>query len=106
MSWGNFSVSGRRDAVRTLESMILEAVTYFRNRGHKNEHAIEQTALALEVTPRRVKSFLYSEAFATSEDEFDRIRGAFLRHLDAQADDLAARSEAARAKRRQMELGI
>lgn len=98
--------ANRRDGVRSLESIVSDAVLYFRNRGHRNDHAIEQVALALEMSPRRCRSLLYGEVFVTTAAELARVHAAFLRHLDAQADDLAARSEAARARRRQMELEL
>lgn len=105
MSWSNFSAS-KRDLVRDLASMVLETVTHFRNRGHCAEHAIEQTALALDLTPRRVKSLVYGEAFSAQPDERHRVHALFLRQLDAEALDLARRSDAARARRRQMELDL
>lgn len=105
MSCSNNSAN-RRDIVRSLSEIVLDAVTHFRNRGHRSDHAIQQAALALELSPRRVKSLVYGEAYSVAVDEYERVRRAFLRHLDEQAEDLMRRSEQARARRRQMELRL
>jgi hypothetical protein len=39
------------------------------------------------------------------DDELKRIRAAFIAHLDAEADHLAARSAATRERRRRMQEG-
>ena len=103
MAWTHNSVN---DPVRRAAEMVDEAVTDYRNRGYTREHAVEQAALALDLPKRRIKALLYGEAFSIAADEYHRIRNRFLAHLDEQADHLARRSAEARARRKQMELGI
>jgi hypothetical protein len=94
------------DHVRATEEMVFETVTYFRNRGHKRDIAIEQTALALGLSPRKTWSLFYSQPVAVLGEEYNRIRRAFANHLDEQADDLVRRSEAARLRRQQIETNV
>lgn len=103
MDWSNFSTN---DPLRHVMSLLDDAVSSYRNRGHSRQHAVEQAALALGITPRRAKSLLYGEAFTVAVEEYRAIKARFLDHLDAEAEHLAARSAAARARRRQMELEI
>lgn len=103
MAWSNFS---KLDPLREAASMLEETVTAYRNRGHTRQHAVEQAALALGMTPRRAKALLYGEAFNVALDEYNAIKQRFLEHLDQEAESLAARFEAVRAKRRQMEMSL
>lgn len=105
MSW-NKNSNSNPDLLGSLEAMVLETVLYFRNRGHRRDIAIEQGALALGLSPRKVKSIFYQEPVATSREEYDHIFLAFMRHLDAEAADYTRRAEAVKAKRRQMALGL
>ena len=91
------------DHVRATEKMVFEAVTFFRDRGHKRDIAIQQAASALGLSPRKAWSLFYGQPVAVLTDEYRRVRGAFVAHLDVQAEDLARRSEAARVRRRQFE---
>ena len=103
MTWSNFS---KESLVRDLEHLVRDAVRHFRGCGCKSEHAIEQAALALDMTCRRARALYYGEAFTASTEEAKRVRDAYIRHLDQQTADLVKRVEAVRAKRRQMELRI
>ena len=92
--------------LRSVEEMVVDTVLWFRNRGFRNQIAIEQTALALGLSPRKTRSLLYQEPTATLRDEYISVREAFRRHLLARVDDLARLSEAARMRHRQMELDL
>jgi len=92
------------DLIRSIESMVHDAVLFFRNRGHNRDAAIGQTALALGMTERRVWSFYYEQPVAAAREEYMAVRLAFIKHLAFQSEDLAQRSEAARMRRRQMEM--
>ena len=94
------------DGLRAVESMVAEAITFFRNRGHRRTIAIEEAALALGITPRRTRSIFDGESVAMRPAEMDMVFRRFLRHLDAQAEDYAQRSAAVKAKRRQMEMRL
>lgn len=87
-----------------VEGIVAETVLWFRNRGHTRNIAIEQTALALALTPRKTRSILDGEPFAVRREEYDRTFEAYMRHLDFRAEDHLNRIDAIRAKRRQMEL--
>jgi hypothetical protein len=89
-----------------MASMVVEAVTFFRNRGHGRDVAISQAALALGLTERRTWSFYYEQPVAATREQYEAMRRSFLCHLDQQAEDLAKRSEAARLRRRQMALDL
>jgi len=99
----NFSNS---DRYRTIEEIVADVVTFFRNRGHNRDVALEQTALALGITPRKAKSIFYGEAWTLLDCEITRVRDRFIRHLEWQADDYTRRSDAVKAKLRQMEIGV
>jgi len=103
MARNNFS---NYDRFRTVEEIVADTVTFFRNRGHKRDIAIEQTALSLGITPRKAKSIFYGEIFTLLDGEITSIRAAFARHLEWQAEDYARRSEAVKLKLRQMDLGV
>lgn len=93
-----------RNAIREISLVVDEVVLAFRNRGFGKKQAMEQAALELGITPRRVQSFIYGDAFALATDEYQRIKARFLSHLDAEAERLARRSAELRARRRQMEM--
>ena len=103
MIWREFS--GGDDCRQTM-GLVDEVVTMFRNRGYRSAIAIEQTALALGLSERRVRSIFYGEAFTLAAGEYAAIRRQYMNHLDVEADHLASRFEAIKAKRRQMELEI
>lgn len=105
MAWNKVS-NADQDWLRAIEAMVSDTVTYFRNRGHKRDIAIEQASLALGISQRKTKSIFYQEPVAASQEDRDRVFQAFMSHLDQQAEDYARRAEAVKAKRRQMELGI
>jgi ABC-type transporter lipoprotein component MlaA len=105
MAWRQVSNSPP-EWFREIEEMVCETILFFRNRGHNQDIAIEQTALALGLTRRKTRSIFYQEPFAAARDEYAAIRRAFIAHLEHQAEDLAHRSEAARMRRRQMQLEL
>lgn len=94
------------DIVRDAAALIDDAVTALRNRGHTREHAVRQAALFFGLPESRAKGLLYGKVFALAAEEYRAIKARFLDHLDAEADYLAARSQAARARRKQMEMEI
>ena len=100
----NNSCKPDTDFLRATEVMVSETVTYFRNRGHAHDVAIDQASIALGLTRRRTWTFYYQQPAAAIRDEYLRIRARFVDHLDEQAEDLARRSEAARLRRQQIEL--
>lgn len=89
-----------------IASMIDDAVAAFRNRGLTREYALEQASLALGIKPRRAKMYLYREPVAFIAAEYQQIKTAYLRHLDDEAEDLARRREAIKARRAQLELEV
>ena len=100
MSWSEVST------IRDAAQLVDEAVTAFRNRGYTRERAVEQAALALGISHRRARGLIYGEVFAMAVDEYRAIKARFLRHLDEEAESLAGRLEAVKAKQRQMELEL
>lgn len=100
MSWTD---SSKMDWLRHVEIMVGDAFTAFRNRGHRRGHAIEMTADALGLTPRRARTFLNEEPASVTAFEREQISRRYLAHLDDQMADLARRSELARARKEQVE---
>lgn len=94
------------DGSRTVEEIVHDTVTFFRNRGHKRETPFEQTALALGISQRKAWSIFYGQAFAVLPSEYRRIRDGFVRHLDERADDLTRRSDQARMRRQQLTMDV
>ncbi len=99
-------ISSKADPLRDAMGLVDEMVTMIRNRGHTRQDAMRQAALALGISERRVKALSFGEAFAMAQDELQKIKLAYLDHLDTEADDLARRREAIREKRRQLILEI
>lgn len=88
---------------REVAGFVDETVTAYRNRGHGRTLAIDLAAAALGMTARRVKAIVYGEPISGSDNEFRAIHQAYLRHLGDEAAVMAARIEALRAKRRELE---
>lgn len=98
-SWSKVSMT---DAVRDVALWVDNVVSSYRNRGLSRTTAMVQAALALGITPRRAKSFIYSETFNVSSKEKEAIRVSYLRHLDDEAEHFRQRLEDAKERRRQI----
>lgn len=92
--------------VTEAASLVDDAVTSIRNRGFTREHAVKQAAQSLGVPESRAKALLYGKVFAVAAEEYRSIKARFLAHLDAEAEYLSQRAEAARMRRREMERDI
>ncbi len=102
MTWPHYSDD---NAVRHAAELIDDTVTAIRNRGYTRETALRLAAMELGVRIRRAKALLYGDPVALTGDELAAIRAAYMRHLDAEAEHLAARSAAARERLRRMQGG-
>ena len=100
MSWTELS---KMEWLRLIETIVLDAFTAFRGRGHRRDHAIEMTAAALSLTPRRTRTFLNEEPASVTALECEQIRRLYLAHLDGEMADLTRRSELARARKAEVE---
>jgi hypothetical protein len=80
------------EKARRAASLLDEAVTAYRNRGHTREHALRLAARMFGLRLRRARALLYGEPVVIPDAELARIRASFLAHLDAEAADLADRS--------------
>jgi hypothetical protein len=88
------------DPARAAAEMVDETVTAIRNRGHTRHLALRLAARELGLRLRRVRALVYGDPVRVDEPELAAIRAAFLRHLDAEAARLEARSAAARERLR------
>ena len=102
MRWRNFSENREREAA----GLVVDTVDFFRGRGHGGQLAIREAAFALDIPARTARSLLYGEAVSVSIEKYRALRRRFLDHLDARTRDFEARAEAARTRRRQMELEL
>jgi hypothetical protein len=93
------------DKTRRAALLVDDAVNSIRNRGHTRKTALGIAAQELGLRVRRVRALLYGDPVVVLDEELARIRAAFLRHLDEDAKDLAARSEAARERWHRMQQG-
>lgn len=93
------------EKARQAASLLDEAVTAYRNRGHTREHALRLVARMFGLRLRRARALLYGEPVLVQDDQLNRIRESFLAHLDAEAEHLAARSAKARERLRRMRDG-
>jgi hypothetical protein len=66
----------------------------------KTEPDPARVAAELGLGLRRVRSLLYGDPVVVGDEELARLRAAFIRHLDAEAARLEARSAAARERLR------
>jgi urease accessory protein UreE len=87
---------------RLAAEYVDDAVTSIRNRGHTRQHALKLAARELGIRFRRARALVYGDPVAVLDDELAEIRAAYLRHLDAEAAHLSARSAAARERLRRM----
>jgi hypothetical protein len=70
---------------RTAEAWIYQVVTNHRNSGLCVQQAVEQAALDLEFSPRRVRAFFQGEAHRLSHDEWRHLQQRVVLHLEKQA---------------------
>lgn len=99
MTWGSLP-NAQPDPLRAVQEWALEIFLYYRNRGHARAVAMQQTSLALRLTPRKTRSVLEQEpAVAIRREEYEQARSAFLQHLVERERELISRSEAARKRR-------
>jgi len=106
-AWQNFS----ENYVRKATEVVVDTVVDYANRGYSRQIAIEQAALSLGMTPRRVKALWYEpDTVSVRRAEFERLKQMYTAHLEAKADELAQRSREARERARvlktQNELGV
>jgi len=94
------------DDIRQIAQLIDDVVTSYRNRGYTRQYATEQAALALGITSRRAKSFLYGEVYSVAAHEYRLLKYRFLTHLDDEAEHLSERLAAIRERRAQMEMDL
>jgi hypothetical protein len=88
-------------------ALLDEAITDIRNRGHTREHATVLAARLFGLPLRRVVRLALCGGRETRvlDAERDRLRAAFLLHLDEEAAHLEARAAAARERYRRMLAG-
>lgn len=94
------------DPLREAMGLFDDVVTDIRNRGYTRENALTRAAAFFGLPVGRGKKLAYGQATSISDGERETIRRRYLDHLDEEAAHYAQRLEAAKAKRRQMELGI
>lgn len=94
------------DPLREAMGLFDEAVTDIRNQGYTRENALTRAAARFGLTLGRARKLLYGEASAISDHEREAIRRRYLDHLDEQAAHYEQRLESAKARRRQMEIGL
>jgi len=73
---------------------VSHVVGFFRMLGHKNEHAIEMAAQALDLTPRRAWALRYpSQLVKVARVQRDLILHRWWAQMDRQAAELRARAD-------------
>jgi hypothetical protein len=102
VAWSNNS---HNDRTRRAALLVDDTVTHIRNRGYSRGHALRLAAQELGLRLRRARALLYGDPVVVLDDELARIRAAFLRHLEAEAQDLALRSAASRERLHRMKVG-
>lgn len=86
------------EKARRAAMLLDETVTAYRNRGHTREHALRVAARLFGLRLRRARALLYGEPVVMLDAEMAHIRAAFIAHLDAEAEHLAARAKATRER--------
>jgi hypothetical protein len=105
MSRRFFSVSeADGGALRRAVNIVTSAVRARRSMGHKNEYAIEQAAMALGMTPRRIAGLMYGEVFRLASNEYLGLMARWGRDIDQQIS--AMRGEAERMEQHAEHLRI
>ena len=91
MSRQNIYASADEDDARRVVSRV---VAWFRASGHKNEHAIEQAAIALGITPRRAWALRYpSQLVKVARGQRALLLHRYWTLMDRQAAELRDRAE-------------
>ena len=86
MAWTN---SAKFD-VGAAERLVRRSVQARRNLGLKQDHAMQDAALALGATPRRVRGFIRGEVFRVARREYERLLRLWWKDMDSQAAELIA----------------
>ena len=103
MAW-NENPTESATMMRQAEAWVDEVYTDYRNRGWVRPVALEQTALDLGITPRRVRSFLDGYAGQIAAELWQDMRQRFRRHLEKEAEFAMKRAAIRAAQLRDMEL--
>src|SRR6185503_5054836 len=91
MSRQNIYASADEDDARRA---VRRMVQWFRASGHKNEHALEQAAIALGITPRRAWALRYpSQLVRVAREQRNLLLHRAWAHMDRQAAELRERAE-------------
>jgi hypothetical protein len=85
MAWHEISTESAT-MTRQAEAWVDEVYTDYRNRGWERPVALEQTALDLGITPRRVRSLLQGDATRIAAELWQDMRRRFLQHLENEAE--------------------
>ena len=106
LAWPKSSKPARDpDPARVAAELVDETVNAIRNRGHTRSLAVRIAAAELGLRLRRVRSLIYGDPVVVADEELVRLRMAYVRHLESEVVQLAARSAAARERLRQMTEG-
>lgn len=90
-----------------ISDFITKTVRYFmRRKGAKRDEAIEQAALAFNVSPRKVWQIFYQEPGAPFVGGRNAARDSYLKHLEQRERDFEIAAEETRRERKQLELEI
>ena len=76
--------------VTAAERLVRRSVQARRNLGLKQDHAMQDAALALGATPRRVRGFIRGEVFRVARREYERLLRLWWKDMDSQAAELIA----------------
>lgn len=85
--------------IRDCESWVDEVYTDYRNRGLERPTALQQTALDLNISVRKARSFLEGYGGPILIERYQEMRRLYLTHLDAEAE-FAMKRAADRLKRK------
>jgi hypothetical protein len=101
MSWNEIPTENAM--MRDAESWADEVYTDYRNRGWDRPVALEQTALDLGLTPRKVRSLLDGYASRIAAELWQDLRQRFLKHLENEAAYAAKRAATRTARLKELE---
>jgi hypothetical protein len=91
MSWTNLAAESA-DCAAAAQRVAYRATIWRRWLGSKQLYAMQEAALALGTSPRRIRGLLRGEVFRLAIDEYRRLERGLWRDLDRAAAELRARA--------------
>ncbi len=110
MSWKEpfrVSLTATEDRItESASSVVRQVVRSFSLRGKKIPHAMEDAAVELRLSPRKIRALYNSELTRVRALEYTSLLDRFIRYLDREASDLRDRAARLEDQRAELEAAL